>query len=474
MAPRGTDLASNLGRRLRFRNDSQCVARRHSITLYAAHGWDFALYRYLLNIVYGLVVLVAAPFALWRLLRSGKRTPAIWQKLTGRVPMHAQCQKTRVWIHAVSVGEVLQVRPLIRELTARDTNIEFVLSVSTASGLKVAHEKFADCQIVPFPFDFTWAVHNAFDRLQPDAVLLVELELWPNFVAEADRRSIPVIVANGRLSESSHRGYTRVQRIVSSTFQRLTHVCAQNETYAERFRNLGVVGSRVTVTGSIKFDGLATDRSRAETLALRKALGFADDDIIFMAGSTHDPEEADAIQAWEIARATSPHLKLLLVPRHPERFDAVAGFCGERGFSVWRRSVGSGANGEVRLLDTLGELSACWGLADIAFVGGTLTQRGGQNMLEPAAYGCPVLLGPNVWNFADIVADLLECGGAATVHNADELAHMLTELARDTEQRNEMGRAAGRYSRSQSGAAARTIDEVVRLLPFRTVERRAA
>ena len=210
--------------------------------------------RWLFNTGYCLVAIIAIPFILWRLVRSGKRTPSLWVKLTGNVQISPRTSR-RVWLHAVSVGEVLQIRPLLRELKVRHPDLDVVISSTTASGLKLAREKYDDCSIVPFPFDFSWAVRRAFDRVQPDAVVLIELELWPNFIAEAQCRRTTLVVANGRLSAKSYNGYARVSRLVRPMFSGLTHVFTQNETYRDRFIALGTPPDATSVTGSIKFDG---------------------------------------------------------------------------------------------------------------------------------------------------------------------------------------------------------------------------
>lgn len=426
------------------------------------------LRRSLLNTAYTVLAVVALPFVLWRRVRHGKRTPALWEKLSGCVEAPTK-HATRIWVHAVSVGEVLQARPLIRELRQLVPNSEIILSATTASGLQLAREKYADCVVIPFPFDFSWAVRRAFRRIQPDAVALVELELWPNFIAEADRQQVPLHVANGRLSEKSHKGYRKLAAITQPMFRNLKRVCAQNDVYKQRFVDLGVASDNVSVTGSIKFDGLATDRNRPQVQTLRDAFGFSATDSILMAGSTHDPEESLVAEAWEALRGTYPSLKLLIVPRHPERFDAVASMLEDRGHHVRRRSTANeestaSTNDPVYLLDTVGELSACWGLADIAFVGGTLTQRGGQNMLEPAAYGCPVVMGPNVWNFAEIATGLLEAGGARSVTDVPELTAAIARIIGDPLEAKEIATAARNYASSQSGAAKTTANSLLELI----------
>ena len=416
--------------------------------------------------LFDLPYLMAAPpcaaAASVRYLRTGKAVADWRAKISGRVDVPAPAGE-RLWLHAVSVGEVLQVKPLLRELHARRPNLDVVLSVSTASGLKLARETDWPVTVVPFPFDFSWAVSTAFEAIRPSAVCLVELEVWPNFVAEAADRGVPVVVANGRLSERSFRGYRRAGRLLRPTFTRLQCVAAQTGVYAGRFTDLGC--PRVEVTGSIKFDGLKTNRDAPAVRQLRDALGFTSTDRVIVAGSTHDPEESIALRAYETLRQSHDDVRLLVVPRHPERFDGVAKVIADRGHAVTRRSGGPVVADSVRLLDTVGELSAAWGLADLAFVGGTLCDRGGQNMLEPAAYGSPTLVGPDVRNFADIAKGLIDSGGGETVRSAEELATSLDHLLTKDARRLAMSQAAGEFARSQSGAAAHTADLICEHLP---------
>ena len=397
-----------------------------------------------------------------RYARTGKPVAQWRAKVTGRTDV-PPASGPRVWVHAVSVGEVLQVRPLLRELQAARPGVDVVLSASTASGLKLAAETFPDVSVVPFPFDFSWAARRALDAIRPDAVCLVELELWPNFLAEAEARGVPVVVANGRLSERSFRGYRRAGRLLRPTFGRLTHVAAQNPVYAGRFEDLG--SPSVSVTGSMKFDGLRFDRDRPEVRELRDALGFESGDRVLVAGSTHEPEEAVALDAYEEVRAARPEARLLIVPRHPERFGAVRSLIASRGHAVWSRTGGGEDRRAVRLLDSVGELSAAWALADAAMVGGTLCDRGGQNMLEPAAYGVPVLMGPDTRNFAEIAAGLLDCGAAETVRNAGEVAAAVGRFWSDAAAERRVGDAAKAFAGSQRGAAERTAAVITGLLP---------
>ena len=409
-----------------------------------------------------LAYLAAAPplaaAATLRYARTGKPVAEWRAKATGRLDVPPK-RGPRVWLHAVSVGEVIQCQPLVRELAARGVS-DVVLSVSTASGLKLAREKYPDTAVVPFPFDFSWACRRAVRAIRPDAVVLTELEVWPNFVREVAAAGVPLIVANGRLSERSFRGYRRASRLLRGTFRRLTHVAAQNREYADRFAALG--SPSVSVTGSVKFDGLQTDRNRPEVWRLRKALGLPPTDRVFVAGSTHAPEERAVLDAFRLISARHTDCRLLIVPRHPERFDEVASLIESDGRPPWRRTRPGTEPDAVRLLDSVGELSAAWALADVAFVGGTLDcGRGGQNMLEPAAYGVPTLFGPDTRNFADVATGLLRCRGAAVVADADNLAAAACRLLGRPDAAKRMGDAAAAYARSHRGAAGKTADIIV-------------
>ncbi len=277
-------------------------------------------------------------------------------------------------------------------------------------------------------------------------------------------------IVNGRLSDRSHRGYRKIRWALGPTFWRLDSVAAQTEEYAERFVDLGVPSPHVRVTGSVKYDGLEADRGNPRTVALRRELGLSAADVIFVAGSTMEGEEAAALDAFRKARVDHPRLRLVLVPRHAERFDRVAAWLQEAGARVVRRSrpglvLGHGDYPPVFLIDTLGELSAVWGLADVAFVGGSLFPgRGGQNMMEPAAFGASVLFGPSTGNFKEAVEGLLARDGAKRVENAEALARALMADLDDPEAAAARGAAGRAFVLAQNGASLRTLAELDRLV----------
>jgi 3-deoxy-D-manno-octulosonic-acid transferase len=405
-------------------------------------------------------------FKAWR---QGKYRDGWAAKLLGRAPRRIGARPC-LWFHAVSVGEVKLLRPMIEELGRRRPDWDVVISTTTPTGLAVARRDYPDLITFYVPLDFSWAVRRAVARVRPSVLALVELELWPNLIGAAKKAGARVAVVTGRLSARSHRGYRKIRWAMGRTLWRLDSVAAQTAEYAERFIDLGVPGDRVRVTGSVKYDGLETDRDNAATVGLRRALGLSASELVFVAGSTMEGEEAAALAAYREARREHPTLRLVVVPRHPERFEAVAAWFVQQGHRVVRRSrpgevFGEGAEPPVLLIDTMGELSAVWGLADGAFVGGSLRPgRGGQNMMEPAAFGASVLFGPHTENFREAVEGLLARGGARRVADARELAEALRDDLDDPEAAAARGAAGRAFVLAQHGASARTLAELDRLV----------
>jgi 3-deoxy-D-manno-octulosonic-acid transferase len=415
---------------------------------------------WLLNLIYVALLTAVSPVLAYRAWRHGKYRDGWGQKLLGRGEARAS-DRPCLWLHAVSVGEVLLLRPVIEEIRRKRPDVEIWLSTTTHTGQAVAREKFPDCQVLYFPLDFTWSVRRALDRVRPDVVGLVELELWPNFIRAVADRGIPLVLVNGRIGEKSFRGYRRIRFLMRRVLGAFTSLGMQSPEYARRMIELGAVTERVTVTGSVKFDGVSLKRDEKQLATLRAALGITSRERVLLAGSTHAPEEQILLDTYARLRTEFPDLRLMIAPRHQERFDEVAGLIHAAGWQVRRRSqstiVEAGVAPAVILLDTLGELSACWGLAEVAFVGGSLSTRGGQNMLEPCAVGAAVVVGPNTWNFRPAIELLTGVGGLATVHNGDELDNCLRTLLIDTESANSMRSAARTAIQSQQGATALTV-----------------
>ena len=425
--------------------------------------------RYLLNLMYLLLLAAAAPWLVYSAVRTGKYRQGWGAKFWGRVPLRTG-ERRCVWLHAVSVGEVNLLKPLLTALEHDYPDLECVISTTTRAGFELARQKYAPRTVFYCPLDFSWAVGRALRRLRPDVLVLAELELWPNLLAAAKRRGTRVAVVNGRLSEKSWRGYRRIVRWVRGWLQHIDVVGVQNATYAERFRSLGLARERISITGSVKFDGAQSDRDNPSTRRLAELAGILPTDRVFLAGSTQNPEEATVLEAFQRVSADHPDLRLVLVPRHPERFDEVARMLDRAGASWDRRSLlkprtggESAADGEsaarrILLVDTVGELGAWWGTAQLAFVGGSLGSRGGQNMIEPAAYGAALSFGPNTQNFRDVVAMLLAEKAATVVRNGVELEHWLRRMLDDPQFAAAQGERARTLVLAQQGATRRTLE----------------
>lgn len=433
---------------------------------------------YLLNLIYAALLIVASPWLAWQAARTGKYREGWPAKLFGQVPRRKSNGRC-VWIHAVSLGEVSLINSLVAELRRRHPTWQIVISTTTLTGHDLAKTRYADLPVFYFPLDFTWAVNRALRRIRPDVLVLAELELWPNLIRAAKRRDVKIAVANGRLSDNSFRGYTRLGRLVRPMLQGLDLVTAQNATYAQRFTSLGTPDANVHVTGSLKFDGAQTDRRNPATLKLRQLADFDDRDIVLLAGSTQEPEEQLAIDAYKWLSQRYPRLRLVIVPRHPERFAEVGRTLSASGL-IWEKRSGWGVRGgnrevHVLLVDQVGELAAWWGTATIAYVGGSMGERQGQNMIEPAAYGCAVSFGPKTRNFRDVVSALLAAEAATVVHDGRELTAFVERCLADPGFAAEQGRRAAAVVAAQLGATARTVDLLEALLDQpHTVKFRAA
>ena len=442
---------------------------------------------WLLNCVYLTLMLVASPWILWAAIRHGKYREGFAQKLLGRVPQRGG-DLPCVWLHAVSVGEVNLLQTTLDALKRSQPGWELVISTTTKTGYELACRKYGGEHTVFYcPVDFSWAVKNALRRVRPDLLVLAELELWPNLTCAASDYGTKVAIINGRLSDSSFRGYRRLHPLIAGLLHRIDLIAAQNEETAERFRHLGATSASVVVTGSLKFDGAVIDRNNRRTQELRRLAGFADDDLVFLAGSTQAPEEQHAIEIFQTLVAEYPALRLVLVPRHPERFEEVALLLERSGVMWARRSelysekrsgaregrVAATANENpsafrrppsALLIDTVGELGAWWGTACVGFVGGSFGNRGGQNMLEPVAYGVATCFGPKTRNFRDIVSQLLAVRGAEVVGDLAELAQFVRRTLDDPASARELGARGRALVLAQQGATARTVELLLPLV----------
>lgn len=423
---------------------------------------------FVLDCVYLLMLAATSPYWLWRIARTGKYRHGLGSKFIGDPPRVADGRPV-IWLHAVSVGEVLLLQPLIARLAAHRPTAQLVLSTTTNAGYDVARSKCAAATVFFAPFDFSWAVRRTLRMLRPRLIVLAELELWPNLLWEAKRQNVPVAVVSARLGERSFRGYRRLRPLLRTAFAAVRWWGAQTAAIADRIIELVDEPGLVEVTGSIKYDGAMCDRSNEKTCYLRALMGFRDSERVFVAGSTQAPEESIVLDTFQSLRETRPELRLILVPRHPERFSEVIEMVRARGLAFVRRSALETPlerSALVTILDSMGELAAVWGLADVGFVGGSLgSGRGGQSMIEPAAYGVPTCFGPQTWNFADTVERLLQAGGAIQIQSAAQLAPTLAQWLDVPAAANETGENARRFIAQQQGALDATLRALDRLAP---------
>lgn len=411
------------------------------------------------------------PFIMFRLLWRSFAAPAYakrWSERFGFFPALKTSKKV-IWLHTVSVGEFLAALPMIRRLMA-DEQYQLVITTTTPTGSERVKAVLGDSVFhVYAPYDLPDVLNRFFKRVKPSIYLVMETELWPNTLAACERHKIPAILINGRLSEKSARGYARFAALTSPMLNDLTLALIQNATDAKRFVSLGLPETKVRVTGSIKFDLSLSDEQRFHAAELKKQLCGNDEKIIWIAASTHQGEDEIILDAFADARKNlgedAHKLLLVLVPRHPERFERVGQLCEGRGFKLARRSRDKTFTGmDILLGDTMGELLVLFGAADIAFVGGSLVPNGGHNFIEPAAWGLPLLSGEHLFNFAEVSALLTSAGALDVARTKEELVQHLTALVINPGLRKQKGDKALQVAMENRGALEKTLAEIKSLL----------
>lgn len=407
------------------------------------------------------------PYALVGLIWRGLRYPAYWRRWPERFGFVRPIRDAKVvWLHAVSVGEVRSAAPLIRAIADRLPRHRILVTTMTPTGSEQVEMLFGGRVLHSFlPYDFPDAVARFLDRIKPELAIVAETEFWPNLFRACGKRGIPLHVVNARLSQSSFRGYLLAGRTVRSMFASADLICAQSSLDAQRLRNLGVDDRLVKVTGNLKFDFEVPETVIAEGRALRQQWGASRP--VLIAGSTHRGEEAKLLDAFVRLRRGHPSLLLVLVPRHPERFTAVTRLCRRRGFRTERRTRLAGplpASTDVVVGDTMGELHRLYAASDIAFVGGSLVRRGGQNPLEACTVGVPVIFGPHMFHFEEISALTLERGAGRQVRDEQTLVAAAGLYFDQPDLRRAAGDAALALIRDNHGSLERTLDAMSRQL----------
>lgn len=418
-----------------------------------------------MRLLYTLVFYLLLPFLLLRLWWRGRRAPGYRRHWAQRLGLGPALNGPVIWVHAVSVGETVAIAPLVRRLLVRYPSHRILLTNMTPTGAEQVRQFFGEQVEQRFcPWDLPLALRAFLRRTRPALCIIVETELWPNLVDQCARAGVPVLLANARLSTRSARGYDRFAALTRPMLSQLSLVAAQGEADGERFAALGMPRERIEVTGSIKFDLQPDAEKISAGRALRRQLGAGRP--VLIGASTHGGEDEILLQSWQALRSSHPDLVLILVPRHPERFESVARLCAEYSSNLVRRSSGQSPGSETDILlgDTMGELMLFYAAADIAVVGGSFSGTGGHNPLEPAALGVPVVMGPDCFNFQQITAALTEAGGLRRVENGAALQRTLAELLADGEARQRMGRSAEAFVAANRGALDRLEQAMVRLL----------
>jgi 3-deoxy-D-manno-octulosonic-acid transferase len=425
--------------------------------------------------VYSVLVLaffvVVSPWFLYQAIRYKKYVASLGQRM-GYLPVSFNMDaEPSIWIHAVSVGEVLTARPLARDLKTRYPRLRLFLSTTTLAGQQLARRHVQDVDAVfYFPFDLNVFVRRTLNLVRPRLFVMMETEIWPNLLRECQRRGIKTAIVNGRLSQRSFPRYRMVGGFMKRVLGDIDRFCVQSDESARRFVELGANPTSVSVTGSLKFDSLDLTPSiqgRARDRVLRH-LRVSPNRAVLVAGSTMKGEEGAVLRAFRRLRSASPNALLILAPRHPERFLDVARMSREEGLKTLLRTelpIDAEPRGDVVIVDTIGELATIYQIATIVFVGGSLVATGGHNILEPAVFGKSIVFGPHMENFAEIAAAFVANGAGIQVHGERELDDTLRSLMTDPVRRARLGAAARALVEANRGAKGKTLQVLAELLP---------
>ena len=411
------------------------------------------------------LLLVAGPIYLILRMIRGKPMVRLTERLGGGPAPFADGHGggPRVWVHGVSVGEVLAARKLISLLQAADCQI--LVTSTTTAGLETAEKTYPDVPVRAWPFDLGFALWRFFRKADSDALVLMELELWPRAMAMARRRGVPVVLVNGKLSEASAGRYRRLQKLRPGFLTPLELLLLQEEEHAARFRDLGVPDDRLRVLGNLKLDNLEPRDPESLRGSLREAEAVLPGHRILVAGSTHDPEEAFLLDAMEKVWRSHPDVHLWLAPRHSHRLPSVEALLAERGLPFSRRSEGHKSHAErILLIDTMGELGDLYAAGDFAFVGGTWAPIGGHNLLEPAAWAVPLAVGPHVGTVRAAASALEVAGGLVVVESATDLVSLLDTWCQRDNERAAAGQAAQELLHRNRGATDEAAKAILRLI----------
>lgn len=415
----------------------------------------------LIRFIYSVLLTLLSPFFLYNLYKKKEGKPSVgkrWKEHFGQPPKLSN--KRPLWIHAVSVGEVIAVSPLIKEIKERYPEQPILLTTTTSTGAEQAIKLDSLVEHRYMPLDFSFAINSFLKKMQPSQLLIMETELWPNTLHCVAKAGIKITVINARLSQRSAVRYSKVSAIFDLLAKNINKVLCQHQDDAQRFIALGIAQNKVKVTGSIKFDITIPQQVKQQSQLLRRTLGSTRP--IWIAASTHQGEDEQILAAHREVLKVIPETLLILVPRHPERFNTVYSLTEDAGFNIIKRSQKTEMNKtiEVYLADTMGEMLVLLSAADICFMGGSLVGNkvGGHNLLEPAVIGLPTISGPNFFNFTDITQQLCNANATTIINNSTELSNQVIYLLTNKEQQEQQGKAALKVVEENQGAITKTLD----------------
>ncbi len=426
--------------------------------------------RFVLDFIYLLAGIAYSPIVIYKTIKHSRYRTG-WSERFGNI-IRKNPQKKCIWLHAVSVGEVNAAKSIIDQLEKKYSDYEIIVSTTTDTGFARANNLFKNNQIFYFPFDFSWVIRRAFRNIRPHVCLLMELEVWPNFVGLAAKLGIPVIVVNGRISEKSFSGYRKIKWFARKIFTNLSLILAQTQEYADRFMEIGTPEDKVIVTGSLKYDtAQITDKvDGTDKLALQLNIS---DERLWVTGATGNDEEAILLDVYQELKKQEQFsdLRIVIVPRKPERFNEVAQLIQQRGFPLIcyshlkNKKVGTTLDKQAVVLgDTMGDLRKFYCLATIIFVGRSLVRMGGSDMMEAAALGKCTIFGPHAFNFKQTVDALLVDNGAIMVEDREELLKMIQKCLLEPEYAKIIAANGQKVIRKNQGATARTIEQIAKFL----------
>ena len=419
------------------------------------------LYESDLRVFYNIVFTLAVPLILLRLIWRGTKASAYFKRWNERFAItlpQLEKSKSLIWVHAVSMGEVEACRPLVAAIQSSFPGHQILITTMTPTGSARVKDLYADDVLHCYlPYDLPILMRRFIDAIQPAFAVIMETELWPNLIYHCHKKSIPLVLANARMSERSLKGYQRIPNLTRDILQSFTLIAAQAQQDKERFIALGANREKVHAVGNLKFEVNLSASIVEQAEAIRSMWGNRP---VFIAASTHEGEDEVILNASRQIRAQVPDLLLIIVPRHPERFDKVAALCQRSGFKILRRSENGLCRSDIQILviDSMGELPIFYACSDVAFVGGSLVPTGGHNILEPAALARPVIVGPHVFNFAEITQQFIDAYAVIQVDNAESLATTVTDLLKNPPKRTSMGEAGQQLIKQSQGASQRLLN----------------